>query len=106
VHSFERLRGNRADWAVTALPRLTPAEHAPRRRAGHRARSKTADIAAMAPIAPTLAARTRRRTNRAAGLDADLAVIIDETHHTLTGASQNSFDSIENLTLHAALGKV
>ena len=58
---------------------------------------KTADIAAMAPIAPTLAVRTRRRTNRAAGLDDDLAVIIDETHHTLTGASQNSFDSVRTL---------
>jgi hypothetical protein len=59
----------------------------------------------MAPIAPTLAVRTRRGANRAAGLDVDLIVIIDETHHTLTGARQNSFDSIENLTLHAALGK-
>jgi hypothetical protein len=67
--------------------------------------SKTADIAAMEPITPTLAVRTRRRTNRAAGLDVDLAVIIDETHHTLAGASQKSFDSIENLTLHAVLGK-
>jgi hypothetical protein len=66
---------------------------------------KTADIAAMEPIAPTLAVRARRRTNRAARLDIDIVVITDETHHTLTGASQNSFDSIANLTFHAALGK-